>query len=361
MMLWRGGQTMIKLNMSSIKAGMRLAKSIHSTDGKLLIDAGVPLKDSYIDKLNNLGIEDVFIDFNQATDGELYDVFFYDTKREMIKLVEDSLNNTNICSKFDINQLKKLINRLIENLSENQGTMVYLTDIRNIDAYTFGHSINVCVFALMMGIVLNLNSQDLLDLGIGALLHDIGKIVVSQNVLNKPGRLDNYEFEEIKTHSLHGYAIINSIAGVSEETCFVVRDHHERYNGTGYPNGLKGDNIHLFPRIVAICDVYDALTSNRVYKNKIAPHFAIEYLISMGNHEFDYELVKIFVKHITVYPVGTLVRFNTGEAAEIIENNEGCPTRPVVSVKYDQYGNLLKGNRVIDLTKHLYINIEKII
>ncbi|MBM7614210.1 HD-GYP domain-containing protein [Alkaliphilus hydrothermalis] len=352
---------MIKLNMASVKAGMRLAKSISTTDGKLLIDAGIPLKHQYIEKLCKLGIQDIHVDWDQNADGDLYDVFFQDTKREMTQLVEESFKTMSISKSFEINRLKVLIRQLIEDLSYNKETMVYLTDIRNIDVYTFGHCINVCIFSLMMGILLDLSQDELVDLGVGALLHDIGKIAVSQEVLKKPSSLDPYEYEEIKTHSIRGYEIIKNIEGISKSSCHVVRHHHERFNGKGYPDGLKGSDIHLFSRIVAICDVYDALTSNRVYKKKITPHFAVEYLVSMGGHEFDYELVKLFIKHITVYPVGTLVKFNTGESAEIIKINESFPTRPVVWVKFDQQGEPIEGSRVLDLTKHLYINIEQII
>ncbi|WP_051569163.1 HD-GYP domain-containing protein [Alkaliphilus transvaalensis] len=352
---------MIKLHISSVKPGMRLAKSLHTTEGRLLIEAGVPLKEQYIEKLSKVGIEDVQVDWNPAIDRELYDCFFYNTKEYMIQLVEDVLQSSQFSAKLEIEKLRELIRNLLENLSNNKGTMVYLTDIRNIDSYTFGHSINVCIFALMMGKILDFNSEDLIDLGIGALLHDVGKIVISKEILNKPGRLEQHEFDEIKNHSLLGYKLISEIEGISEASCLVVKQHHERYNGTGYPDGLRGENIHLFSRIVAICDVYDALTSNRVYKKKISPHFAVEYLISMGNHEFDFELVKCFIKHITVFPVGTLVKFNTGESAEVVANNEGYPTRPLVKMKYDEYGNLIEGTRILDLTKHLYINIEKVV
>ncbi len=348
---------MIKLKLSSVKPGMHLAKSIYTDEGKLLIDKGVVLKETYINKLASLGCSNIYVAWESTMEQQFTEIFLEDTRREAIALAEESLKEIHLYNRLSVEKLKALIGKLVEDLLLNKSTRVYLTDIRAIDEYTFGHSVNVCVFSLMMGIMLELRKEELVELGVGAILHDIGKVTIDNAVLNKPSELSTQEFEIIKQHPVNGYQLVKQLKGISEASCQVVRDHHERFDGKGYPNGLKGKKIHLYSRIVAICDVYDALTSNRVYKNKATPHYAIEYLISMGNHQFDYDLVKVFLQNINIYPVGTHVRLKSGEACIVVADNLGWPTRPVVEIKGNSFEDDLGLQKKIDLTKQLNYSI----
>lgn len=343
---------MLKVKLSSVKPGMCLGKPIYTCDGKLLIDQGVSLKESYINKLKALGYFDVYVAWEGSMKQHI-DIFLEDTRKEVLILANESMKTFHIAKQKSVEKLRDIIGQLIEDLLLNQSTRIYLTDIRAIDEYTFGHSVNVCVFSLMMGLMLELNKEELLELGIGAILHDIGKITINQAVLNKPAELEPHEFEIIKQHPLNGYNLVKQLEGFSEAACGVIRDHHERFDGSGYPNGLKGKEIHLYSRIVAICDVYDALTSNRVYKHKITPHYAIEYLISMGNHQFDYDLIKVLLKQVNIYPVGTHVRLKSGKACVVVADNAGWPTRPVVEIKENFPKKSYSPQRKIDLTKQL--------
>ncbi|MCC5912585.1 MAG: HD-GYP domain-containing protein, partial [Clostridiaceae bacterium] len=286
---------MLKLNTSALLPEMTLAKGIYDHEGKLLIESGMKLKKSYIDKFKKYNIDHVYIQWEKDYHEEIINVIAEETKLEVLNLAKNTINNLDTTINIDISKMKSIINKLIEDFMKDKGILLNLTDIRRIDEYTLGHSVNVCLLSLVVGIACNLNKEDLQTLGIGALLHDIGKIHIDNNILNKPSNLTDGEYEKIKSHSLLGYEIAKNIEGLKEDSRRIIRDHHEKYDGTGYPNGIKGIHIPIFSRIVAICDVYDALTAHRVYRQGMPPHKAIEYLISMGNHQFDYQLVKIFL------------------------------------------------------------------
>lgn len=160
----------------------------------------------------------------------------------------------------------------------------------------------------------------------------------------------------MKMHATLGVAMLGN-DDIDERLLEIIRYHHEWYNGTGYPDGLAGEAIPLMARIVAICDVYDALTSDRIYKEKISVQEALEYLICMGDRQFDFQRLRQFLKHIRVYAAGMVVRLTTGEEASVLSNNPHWPTRPVVQVIADAAGNMVQEHRVIDLSQKMGIDI----
>ncbi|WP_170834811.1 HD-GYP domain-containing protein [Natronincola peptidivorans] len=344
---------MIKINISVVIPGMILAKPIFDKQGKLLIDKGMELKQLYIDKLKKHQIKYIYISWDKNVMPEVNEVITKETRQQALNIIKETINNIHISKEIDIVALEAVITEIITDLMSEEGILINLSDMRTIDEYTFEHSVNVCILSLMMGIALKYSKDDLKAIGVGALLHDIGKIYISDAILNKPQLLTEAEYEEIKRHALLGYEMTETIKGLKEEIRWIIRDHHERYDGTGYPNRLWGNNIHIFPRIVAICDVYDALTSNRVYRNGIPIHQAIEYLIAMGNHQFDYNLVKVFLKNICIYPVGTLVKLQTGESGVVIHTDENWPTRPIIEIIADDTGKPMGISKKIDLTKNI--------
>jgi HD-GYP domain-containing protein (c-di-GMP phosphodiesterase class II) len=226
-----------------------------------------------------------------------------------------------------------------------------------VDDYTFAHSVNVCVLSIISGIGLGYSISRLKELGVGAILHDIGKLKVPQELLKKPSQLTVEEFEEIKKHTIYGYEILKNNKKVSMVSAFIAFGHHERYDGSGYPLQLKGESIHHCARIVAVADVYDALTSDRVYRKKIKPHEAIEYILSLSAHHFDEEIVQSFIRFVAIYPVGTGVILNTKERGVVISENKDMPTKPVIRVVYSEKGKKVSKYYEIDLSssKNVFI------
>jgi HD-GYP domain-containing protein (c-di-GMP phosphodiesterase class II) len=205
------------------------------------------------------------------------------------------------------------------------------------------------------------DEEKLKELGIGAMLHDVGKTRIPIEILNKPGGLTDEEFEIIKKHTNIGYEILKKSNMLSTYASYIALTHHERYDGKGYPLGLKGNEVHEFARIVSVADVYDAITSDRVYKRRIKINEAVEYLIGMGDHQFDYNIVRNFIEHVTIYPPGTCVLLNTGDKAIVVDINRKYPNRPIVRILADREGQIPKEPVEIDLTTNNTYIISDII
>ena len=342
-------ENMYKIGVDFLREEMVVAKNIYDSDGKVLLAAGVSLRENYIQKLKDKGISEIYIHTEETADVIIEDVIREQNRSHAKKLVKDVMERVQIGDTVEAKEISRMINSMIDDLLSDRDIMVNLTDMRAVDDYTFAHSVNVCVLSLLGGIALNYNQIRLRELGIGALLHDIGKVWIPHQILNKPGFLDDGEFNEIKKHAELGYESLKRIPDIPSVSSLVALTHHERFDGSGYPFGKKGQDIHEFSRIVAIADVYDALTSDRVYKKKIMPHHAIEYLTSMGNHLFDYEIVKKFIQYIAIYPVGSMVKISTGERAIVTHVDRNFPTRPRIRILYDERGAKALAPKELDL------------
>jgi len=352
---------MQKINIQFLKPGMEIGKTIYSSDGKVLLSEGLKIKSSYIDKLMDLGITEIYVNTSETSDIDIKDVIEEQNRLAAKEIIKLTMEKVYIGKEFSTELIHETVLSILDDLLNDDGIIMNLSDIRAVDDYTFGHSVNVCVLSLISGISMGYDKDKLIKLGIGAILHDIGKILVSQDILNKPGSLNEHEFNEIKKHTQLGYEILQRYPKLDNASMLVVLEHHERYNGTGYPAGKREDEIHEFARIVAIADVYDALTSDRVYKKKIFPHEAIEYLISMGNHHFDYDIVKKFTLHVASYPIGTMVQLSSGIQGVVIGNNKNYPNRPKIRCVLDGNGRRFAIKTELELTNNPSVTIAKVI
>ena len=344
---------MRKVQIDYVKPGMKLARSIFTSNGNILLGCGVELTQRYIDWLKEKGIFNVYIEDDISEGIEIKDVISDETRIRAEKIVKnvmvDIIENNQISEEF---QIKKVVNQIVDELLENKDVLVNLNDMRLMDEYTFGHCVNVCVLSIMTGIAMGYNELRLRDLGVGALLHDVGKMRIPVSILKKPGRLTDNEYDEIKRHTILGFDILRNCDAISKISANTALTHHERCDGTGYPNGLHKDEIHEFSKIVAIADVYDAMTTDRIYRKAVQPYEAVEYLLEMGNTQFDYSIVKIFMNNISIYPEGSGVVLNTGEKGLVVKVNKGFPTRPHVRIIYDRNGHRCNKFEEIDLISH---------
>ncbi|EKE04527.1 MAG: hypothetical protein ACD_20C00052G0002 [uncultured bacterium] len=206
---------------------------------------------------------------------------------------------------------------IVEEVGSNIEKIECISQLRIFDEYTFSHTINVSSMSTALGIVLGFNETDISDLALGALLHDIGKMEVPKDILNKPGKLDPDEFQYMRSHSLLGYQYIKKKMGYDDKVAQVALEHQERYGGGGYPNGLKGKEISLFSQVTAIADVYDALISNRVYKRAIASPDAIKIMLSEGSESFNPYMLYKFIYMANYKEAANLI---TGEKDGIKPN-----------------------------------------
>ncbi|MBC7076240.1 MAG: HD-GYP domain-containing protein, partial [Syntrophomonadaceae bacterium] len=236
-------------------------------------------------------------------------------------------------------------------LLSNRDILIHMSDIRTFDDYTFAHSVNVCILSLITGITLGYDDLKLRDLGIGALLHDIGKTKIDKEILNKPDDLTKEEFNEIKKHTVYGFKILRQYDDIPLLSAHIAYQHHERWDGQGYPRGLSDKNIHEYARIVAVADVYDALLADRPYRPSYTVNQAITILKRMSGIYLDANCVDSLIANIAIYPIGSVIELNTGEIGVVVDVNKKAPSKPVVKIILDKNNRKLPQPYEVDLSK----------
>lgn len=242
---------------------------------------------------------------------------------DCLSIAKDILVGVRSGGEIDVKASQALVDDVIASAVRNPDALVALSKLRRHDAYTFTHGVNVSVLAVAFGAALALDAGELRELGLAGLFHDLGKTGVPDAILNKPGRLTPEEFALVKSHPEHGRQLLVD-RGMPEGVLRGVAEHHEKFDGSGYPNGLAGEAIHQWGRILGVADVYDALTSRRSYKEAMLPTRALGVLYGMRNLDFQAVLVERFIKFLGPYPVGSFVRLVSGEYAFVRSSN---PTR----------------------------------
>jgi putative nucleotidyltransferase with HDIG domain len=262
---------------------------------------------------------------------------------------------------FSVSKVEKAAEEIVESLLRNNDALISLSQIKGYDEYTYTHSVNVSVLTASLAYSLGYNRDKLLEVGVGGVLHDIGKMQVPEPILNKPGRYTDEEFAVMKKHPEYGLAIVKDKKNISSFSKSIIIQHHERFNGIGYPYGLKGAQIAEIGLIAAVADVYDALTSNRVYRAAWTPQKALAVIFQGCDKDYSRNIVERFTKQMGIYPVGSFVRLVSGEMGVVTRVDRGNLLAPVVQVLFDGSGKRLKSPVEYDLSKkqqsedkHLY-------
>ncbi len=263
--------------------------------------------------------------------------------REMYNNIKRIFKNLKLNENINFPTIISVVEDMLKTVFFNQDHLLLLTGFRtSFNTYDYAHSLDVCIYSLITAKAMGLSQDKCLTLGLGALLHDIGKTKVPDQILLKKGKLTFKEFQEVKKHSAYGFQLLQQQSRRIDPTvCRIVLEHHERCNGSGYPNQLQNKEIHQFSKIVAVADIYDALTSDRIFKKKILPHEAAEYLLSVSSSELDPEITRIFLKNIAIYPKGCQVLLNTNQVAVVQDSYLKMPLRPLVQILTDKKGTPL--------------------
>lgn len=251
--------------------------------------------------------------------------------------------------KLDVDALKEGVDEMIQSIVRNPDAFACLTELRKKDVYTYRHSLGASIWAATFGRHLGLPKDSIRNLALGGLLLDVGKAKLPLDLLNKAGRLNEQELDAVRSHVEHSVNVVSATGGIPDVTREMVATHHERFDGGGYPRGLKGKDIPLFGRIAGIVDTYDALTSPRIYAQCHSPHSAINVLYEWRDAEFQTELVEQFIQAIGIYPTGTLVELSTDEVGVVISLNGARRLRPKIMVILDENKTPYDSFREIDL------------
>lgn len=246
-----------------------------------------------------------------------------------------------------------VVEKISESILRNGSALLSLTRVKDKDNYTFQHSVAVCALQISFCHAIGMDAATTHLAGVGGLLHDIGKVKVPNAILNKPGKLTEEEFAVMKCHVVESKKILSETDGIQEISVQVAAQHHERHDGSGYPEGLKGEAISQMGQMAAICDVYDAITSVRCYHNAMTPHEALRKIFEWSKFHFNPQLVHQFLRIIGIYPVHTLVMLESGRIAVVLEQAEDNLLQPIVKAFYDSKQRHYIPPQVIDLSKSL--------
>ncbi len=338
------------LTIDKVVPGSRLAKPLYGAQGVVLLRENVELSEAVLARLKTIGYTGLYIEDEISEGIVIRDIVDEGLRLKTAARLEDIVNQNG-----NLAEMKSLIREIVDNIIENGDVEINMNCLWGHHEYTYLHCVNVGILAVSIGIKLNLGRDNLIYLGTAGILHDIGKKCIPVEILDKQDKLSHEDYELIQKHPEMGFEILADFIDISSVTKVGVLQHHERYDGSGYPKGLKGEEITLFGRILAVADTYDAMTSDRAYRNAFSPSEAVEYLMGAGNQLYDSGVIDVFIKCVTVYPVGTCVELSDGTWGIVLRNYRDCILRPIV--------RNIETKEIIDLkndNKYLNICISKI-
>jgi putative nucleotidyltransferase with HDIG domain len=273
---------------------------------------------------------------------------------EANQIAHEVLAGVRMGKQVDIEKLEPVVQEMTESILRNGNALVSLCRVKDKDDYTFLHSVSVCALLVSFCRAVGMEKSNIQLVGIGGLLHDIGKMKVPNAILNKPGKLTDEEFVQMKSHVAASMEILSLTPGIQPDSILVAHQHHERHDGSGYPLKLKGDEISRIGQMAAVCDVYDAITSDRCYHKGMAPHDALRKILEWSKYHFNPDVAQQFIRTIGIYPVGTLVMLESGKIGIVHDQNEGGSLlQPLVRVVFDSKTGSYVTPADVDLSKPL--------
>lgn len=338
-----------------VDESMVLARNVYA--GKcLVLKSGTAHINKYTNNLKNMGVHYLYVKDDLSEDIVIPDAVSEANRQRCKTVLENTLNDLKKGQTLKLNRLAESVENIINDIMSNSDLQLSLSDLSAMDEYTFSHSVSTAVYSLLIGYGLNYNRKKMASLAMGTLLHDIGKIVLDPKIVYKEDVLNDEEFEYVKKHVECGYELLKDAPNIPTAAKEIALNHHEKLDGSGYPRGLKGDELDEFARISAIADVYDALTSDRCYRKKWPTYKAVDFLIENSGTKFDTELVRIFIQRIAVYPNGSMVRLSNSSIGLVKEQNKYTPLRPIIRIIINENGKKVVPY-IVDLMEVLSLTV----
>jgi HD-GYP domain-containing protein (c-di-GMP phosphodiesterase class II) len=368
---------MKKIAVTSLRAGFIFTQPVYIEGNNFLVPAGIAVRKKDIERLSSWGIETV------ETDGELTPASWrnlaegterpntagtassplalaevqenkgsYRNYRDLIERVNTIFTNTGSGAAVDVHAVDDIIEKLVKAVREQRDSMIRYILGGEISGYEMAkNSVNTAILSALIAMELTVPHFRLIHIAVGALLHDVGMLRLPQNILDKKGKLSEGELRSMHTHPLYAYQIICKELLYPEEVGLVALQHHERWDGEGYPRHLAGKVINLGARIVSVADAFEAMVSQKPYRNSMMGYQAMKNLLSDNSRRFDPNVLKAFIKTMGIYPIGSIILLNNGTLARVVEVQGAAPLRPKIRILIDEYGHTYKKDegKIIDL------------
>lgn len=337
---------LVKINEKLID--VKLAQDVLTSSGILIVPEDTVITDHILKKLYDFKIEDVVVykpekavDIADSMQVNTYELYYKEYSKDVNEL-KGVLQEIAAGKKLDYSRVDKISKNIYYKINNCFSFIECIKAVKSVDEYTYTHSVNVSVYSMLIGKWLNFSDNQLMDIILAGLLHDVGKAKIPLEILNKKGPLTYDEFEIIKKHALYGYEIVKDHDEISNEVKKAILTHHEKENGKGYPMGLKGDQKNLYAKIITVADVFDAITTVRVYKDKKTPFDAFKELEAVGYDALDPQILMVLFKNLPSYYVGSKVKMNSGELGEVVYVPSQCIYAPVVRLEDEQFLDISK-------------------
>jgi HD-GYP domain-containing protein (c-di-GMP phosphodiesterase class II) len=377
-----------KIRVEELKPGMVFDKAVYIDMNNILVAPMVPLKDEDINRLVKWGIEEVETSGVMVRQGEDASARGESLKEkihkltemmeegreeepkkvdqsmeglfdEMVLMIEDIFEKIRNGVGYEKEKILDLIGRLIQKVEEDRNRALETTAREHEGKYIYTLAASVTILAVVTGMSLEYEKSKLVTLGAGALLHDVGMVRVPNYITEKNAKLSPDEYNRIKTHTIHGYRIITKELQLTNEIASIALQHHEAYDGNGYPRKSRSGAISEMAKIVSICDAFAAMTRKRSYRDEHLSYHAMKTILSESNRKFDPRIVKAFLSNMAIYPVGSIVQLNNNVIGRVVSANPELPLRPKITVLMDEFGDKVKEETVLDLQEMTNVFITK--
>ncbi|MGE7667035.1 HD-GYP domain-containing protein [Ureibacillus composti] len=355
------------ISINILKSGMKIGRTIYNEAGHPLLKADAIVSDRIIERLKQLNIRYVYIDDLISSGIEVEESVPTEKRMKIVNQITDSFQKIKGLNFQDaslvLDKQSKVIGVIVDDLLDSilnsEEILTVLTDAFLYDEYLYQHSFQVTLYSLAIAKELGYSSNDLRNIGIGAMLHDVGKLMVPTSILLKPGRLSDEEYETMKHHTTYGFDILRNLHTISLLVAHCAFQHHERLDGSGYPRGLVDYEIHPYAKVIAVADVFDAVTSNRVYREKMLPSQGICIIDAGSGTLYDAKVVEALKRSVVHYPNGTIVMLSDGRRGVVAKQNIADSSRPIIRI-FEENQILLKATYILNLMEVSDLKILKV-